>query len=103
VLERDIFEYTGITAAVDQGCGHEWLVMLKTQYRMHPDIAAFASKRMYHNLLVSASDMEKKRQQIADLAPVSQKAVSMIDISGMYSVCTKTSDGSRINLLSSEF
>ena len=100
VLERDIFEYTGITAAVDQGCGHEWLVMLKTQYRMHPDIAAFASKRMYHNLLVSAFDMEKKRQQIADLAPVSQKAVSMIDISGMYSVCTKTSDGSRINLLS---
>ena len=100
VLERDIFEYTGITVAVEKGCGHDWLVMLKTQFRMHPDIAQFASRKMYHGLLKSAADMEKKRQPIADLVPASQKAISMIDISGMYSVCTKTSDGSRINFLS---
>ena len=48
-LVRDIFQYTGITSAVENNQGHEWLVMLDTQYRMHYEIANFVSKDMYEN------------------------------------------------------
>ena len=42
-LSRDIFDHTGITYAVENNQGHEWLVMLDLQYRMHQDIADFVS------------------------------------------------------------
>ncbi len=99
-LTKDIFEYTGITSAVENGYGHNWLVMLNVQYRMHPDIAKFVSNRMYAGLLKSAPDMEAKRQEIADCNPVETEPMGLIDLSGYYSVCTKTSDGSRVNILS---
>ena len=50
-LSRDIFEYTGITSAVENNQGHEWLVMLDLQYRMHQDIANFVSEQMYQGRL----------------------------------------------------
>lgn len=99
-LERDIFEYTGITSAVENGYGHEWLVMLDTQYRMHPDIARFVSKYMYGNLLKTAPEIYEKRQPIADCEPLIGESMCFLDLSNMYSVCVKTMDGSRINLLS---
>ena len=41
-LSKDIFEYTGITKAVESHCAHNWLVLLNIQYRMHKDISDFA-------------------------------------------------------------
>ena len=99
-LSRDIFEHTGITSAVDNGYGHNWLVMLNTQYRMHPRIAEFVSKNMYNYLLQSAYSIYQLRQQIADLSPLKNEPMGLIDLSKSYSVCIKTMDGSRINLLS---
>lgn len=99
-LRRDIFEYTGITAAVEDGCGHDWLVMLDKQYRMHPDIAGFISRRMYSGLLRTADGVLENRRAIADLPPLEGSAFSLVDLSSMYSVCIKTMDGSHINLLS---
>lgn len=100
VLAKDIFEFTGITEAVEKGCNHKWLVMLKIQYRMHPEIADFVNKRIYHNLLCSDLELEKRRQKIADFEPVGSKPIVTVDLSGMYSSCHKTMDGSHINLLS---
>ena len=42
-LKKDIFEHTGITGAVEKEVGHEWLVMLHRQYRMHPDISGMSN------------------------------------------------------------
>lgn len=100
LLTKDIFEHTGITTAVENGYGHEWLVMLNYQYRMHPEIAKFVSRHMYGDLLHSASTIYEHRQAIADLAPMKKEPMSLVDLSSTYSVCIRTMDGSRINLMS---
>ena len=100
LLTKDIFEHTGIISAVENGYGHEWLIMLNYQYRMHPEIANFVSKHMYGDLLQSADTIYQHRQAIADLAPMEKEPMSLIDLSSTYSVCIKTKDDSRINLMS---
>ena len=100
MLAKDIFEYTGITSAVENGYGHEWLVMLNYQYRMHPELAKFVSNHMYGKLLESANTIYEQRQAIADLAPLEKEPMSLVDLSSTYSVCIRTMDGSRINLMS---
>lgn len=71
-LNADIFKFCGITDAVEAGYAHEWLCMLDTQYRMHPDIAEFSSRTMYHGLLRSDENLYKKRRSIKDLIASSQ-------------------------------
>lgn len=99
-LNADIFQYCGITSAVDDGKNHRWLCMLDTQYRMHPKISDFASHVMYNGLLRSARDMKKLRRDIVKQEPLSGHAMAFVDLSGTMSVCTKTGDGSRVNVLS---
>lgn len=99
-LHTDIFQHCGITSAVDNRRNHKWLCMLDTQYRMHPCIADFASRIMYGGLLHSSEDMEKNRRNIVEQTPVSGHAVAFADLSGMMSVCSKTGDNSRVNILS---
>lgn len=99
-LNADIFQYCGITSAVDSGRNHKWLCMLDTQYRMHPRISDFASLTMYGGLLRSAEGMEKNRQSIVEQNPTAGYAMAFADLSGMMSVCTKTGDNSRVNVLS---
>ena len=99
-LNADIFHYCGIAEAVEKGVGHDWLCMLDTQYRMHPDIAGFSSRFMYHGLLRSSDDMEQNRKDIVKSRPLEGKALALVDLSGMMSECRKTADQSRINVLS---
>lgn len=99
-LKRDIFDHTGITSAVENNQGHEWLVMLDLQYRMHQDIADFVSENMYQGRLKTSERISDSRNEIAACHPCPDAAMSLIDLSGMYSVCTKTMDGSRINIMS---
>lgn len=99
-LKRDIFEHTGITSAVENNQGHEWLVMLNLQYRMHQDIADFVSENMYQGRLKTSEKIAESRDEIAACHPCPTAAMSLVNLSGMYSVCTKTMDGSRINIMS---
>lgn len=99
-LNADIFQYCGITSAVNSGRNHKWLCMLNTQYRMHPSIADFVSRTMYGGLLQSAENMEKNSYSIVNQEPIKGYAIAFADLSGMMSVCTKTGDNSRINVLS---
>lgn len=99
-LTEDIFEYTGITGAVEEGYGHEWLVMLNEQYRMHPDIAKHVGDNMYGGRLVTAEKIIADRMQIARCSPLPGEAMNLVDLSFMYSVCIRTMDGSHLNLMS---
>lgn len=100
IFKKDIFEHTGITSAINSDISHDWLVMLNQQYRMHPDIADFAGKIMYHGLLQSPSEIYVHKQKIADCFPFAEEAMGLVDLSDTYSVCIKTGDGSHINLMS---
>lgn len=102
-LSKDIFEHTGITDAVENNQGHNWLVMLNVQYRMHQDIANFVSKEMYGDRLKTHNKIIESRNEIAACRPCANSAMAMVDLSKMYSVCTKIKDNSRINILSALF
>ncbi len=99
-LVRDIFDHTGITEAVENECGHDWLIMLNIQHRMHPEIAEFVGKHMYSSMLLSADNLFERRQIIADIGPNKGEPMGMIDLSYMYSSCVQTMDMSRINVMS---
>lgn len=100
ILNRNIFDYCYIAAAVRQKHGHAWLCMLNIQRRMHPDIASFASQWMYGGLLLSDPNMENMRRPIAQAAPFAGRCMALADLSGMMSTCVKVTGESRINVLS---
>lgn len=100
MLSVDIFQYCGITEAVEHRCGHEWLCMLDTQYRMHPDVADFVGREIYNGLLKSGEGVIEERNKIAPSFPELKNAMGLIDISGMMTDCIQTLDKSRINVLS---
>lgn len=99
-LNADIFQYCGITQAVDQGSNHKWLCLLDTQYRMHPEIADFAGRSIYNGLLKSANGMTEKREKTVMAEPFAGRAMEFVDLSGTMSTCIKSSDDSRANVLS---
>jgi superfamily I DNA and/or RNA helicase len=100
-LMSDIFEYTNISKAVSNKCGHEWLVLLDTQYRMHYEIADFVSLYMYEGLLKTGEKIFQKCRAIASISPKEDEPIVLVDISDMYSVCLSKIDGdSRINIMS---
>ena len=86
ILNTDIFQYCGITRAVEQRCGHKWLCLLDIQFRMHPAIADFASHSMYNDLLKSATDMAEKRDEIVCDAPFPKEVIKIADLSDMMSL-----------------
>lgn len=96
----DIFQYCGITQAVDQGSNHKWLCLLDTQYRMHPEIADFAGRSIYNGLLKSANGMTEKREKTVMAEPFAGRAMEFVDLSGTMSTCIKSSDDSHANVLS---
>lgn len=100
MLNMDIFKYCYVTDAVENEVGHSWLCMLDVQRRMHPSIADFASTRMYWNRLRSHPDMLDSRKSIVQAKPFAGQSLVLVDLSGMMSVCTKTRDESRVNVLS---
>ena len=99
-LNADIFQYCGITQAVDQGSNHKWLCLLDTQYRMHPEIADFAGRSIYNGLLKSANGMTEKREKTVMAEPFAGHAIEFVDLSGTMSTCIKSSDDSHANVLS---
>lgn len=100
LLNADIFQYCGITQAVDQGSNHKWLCLLDTQYRMHPEIADFAGRSIYNGLLKSANGMTEKREKTVMAEPFAGRAMEFVDLSGTMSTCIKSSDDSHANVLS---
>ena len=100
LMEIDIFSYVGITEAVENNQGHNWLVLLNVQRRMHKAIADFVSSRIYGGKLRTDSSTEEQRAKQTLTAPFSKVPIALLDLSGMMSVCSQTKDKSRYNILS---
>lgn len=98
-LKCDAFVYCGIQQAVTEGKSHDWLCMLDTQYRMHPDIAEFVSENMYDGLLKSHKDVKKKVEGITDLKPFPGQSMHLVDLTGSYDLSLNM-NGSHYNIMS---
>ena len=101
LMETDIFSYVGITEAVENNLGHNWLVLLDVQRRMHKAIADFVSSRIYGGRLRTDTSTEEQRAIQTLTAPFPKKPIALLDLTGMMSVCSQTKDKSRFNILSS--
>lgn len=99
-LMFDIFEYSAITKAVDMRIGHDWLCMLDVQYRMHSTISDFVSDNIYSKMLKTYAETNLIRDGIINSKLFKGHSLCLADLSKMPSVCLRTSDNSRINILS---
>lgn len=99
ILEKDIFTYLNINNGT-RIHNHPWLVMLNEQRRMHPGISSFSKARIYNGLLKDHESVIGKWDGISNLAPITDNAVSLIDLSGAYCAASKNEDNSRFNIQS---
>lgn len=100
VLNKDIFSYLGIIDRSGNLKYHPWLVMLNEQRRMHPKISEFSNKRIYGGLLEDHESTLTSRNSIVNSSPFSGFPLTLIDLSGTYSLAGRNSDNSRFNILS---
>lgn len=99
-LLQDIYEHLNIANGIENDNYHPWLVLLDEQRRMHPMISGFVNSRIYRMQLRDYPMIEEDRRMIVEKQPFKNHAISLIDLAGTCSVCSKSSDGSRYNLLS---
>lgn len=99
ILKKDIFSYLNITDGALKIYGHPWLVMLDEQRRMHPDIAEFSNRYIYHRQLKNHKSVLTNRDAIVNRGPLTGNAMNLLDLSGTYCAAGKTADNSRFNIL----
>ncbi len=99
-LKRDIFEQSGITDSVNTRREDSRLVMLREQYRMHPQIADIINKKMYNGQLVTNEQTTIDRAQIAALLPFEGQSVVICDTSNVNPWSSYAANGSKMNLYS---
>ncbi len=93
-LATDIYQLAGITSDQDPR-----VAALRTQYRMHPDIAAVAARLYQRSGLAYCTDdrTREARQELVDHAPIPGKALAFIDTSDRHSWVEKDHKGSPSN------
>ena len=99
-LGRNIFEQSGVLRQVDAQEEDERLVMLKEQYRMHPDIASLINSRMYGGKLITSEATKNEKDKITSLTKFGNRAAILCDTSSTNPWCTIPPRGSRINYYS---
>ena len=100
-LQRDIFDEAGITAQVTAGRNDDRMVLLKTQYRMHPEIADIPNKLFYGDQLKNGEGVIGKTETARNLAPDPGHALVFYDLSQAGSHCLRDQEShSRFNVIS---
>lgn len=105
-LKRDIFTAVGIEQDVRAGkeLSRNWMVQLKRQYRMHPDISDVINKLVYGKngsdryTLEDGEDTYKNGASTLDALPLSGAHIGIYDTSSMGTVPIKAESGSTYNL-----
>ncbi|NMD69321.1 AAA family ATPase [Bacillus sp. DNRA2] len=98
-LKEDVFHHAGVVDSLHEGKLHPQLFLLKEQRRMHPDIAEFTNRYIYHSLVGNHESVYKSRHTIANLTPFQGQAAVLLDTSftGFHCVSDKATN-SRFNL-----
>lgn len=98
-LKEDVFHQAGVVEWLSKGKLHPQLFLLKEQRRMHPDIASFTNKYIYHSLVGNHESVYKRKNRITSLAPFKDRAAVLVDTSftGLHCMSEK-STRSRLNL-----
>lgn len=80
-LKRDIFVQAGIVESVNSNCYDKRLVMLREQYRMHPDICELINDPIYDGKLKTSPEIKNISQEIAELPPLENQTLIFCDTS----------------------
>lgn len=99
-LQVDVFRYLGIYDALKKERGHDWLVMLDTQYRMNSEIGHFISRNFYFDLLKTPVDIDLKLDPIIQRPPFAGSKIVLVDCSEFLAGCKVLPSFSRVNILS---
>ena len=78
-LRRNIFVQAGIVESMNFHVDDERIVMLREQYRMHPDICDLINDAVYEGKLKTAEKTKNAKQQITALPPFEDKALIFCD------------------------
>lgn len=100
-LQRDIFEQVGIIEKVNKGKGDARLVLLATQYRMHPAISSIPNMLFYGGQLQDGPNVATTTAPIVQSPPAAGKPLALYDLSQLSPYCfSETESHSRFNLIS---
>ncbi len=81
-LATDVYEWVGITDAVDRGMGHRLLVSMETQHRSHPAIADFVGNHLYAGRLRTAESSIPRNRTISLAEPLPGCPMVLVDTTG---------------------
>lgn len=100
-LQRDIFEQAGIIENVNKGKSDARLVLLATQYRMHPAISSIPNTLFYGGQLKDGPNVESDTLPIVQSLPAAGKPLALYDLSQLNPYCfSEYESHSRFNLIS---
>lgn len=100
-LQRDIFEEAGIINRVNRNQRDDRMVLLQTQYRMHPSISAIPNHLFYNNQLQDGEGVRARTQPIIDAQPNPGQSLIFYDLSRASAFCFSDQEShSRFNLMS---
>jgi len=100
-LKRDIFEEAGIVDRVNRNEPDKRMVLLQTQYRMHPSISAISNRLFYNGQLRDGEGVKAQTQTIVDSEPHAGQALVLYDLSHSSAFCFSEKEShSRFNLVS---
>ncbi len=93
-LARDVFTIAGIPGMIARGRTPDYLVALRRQFRMAPDIAWLANGPVYGGILLDDVSVTTRPR-----GPLGQRALVYIDTSGLAPRTVKHASGTRTNAL----
>ncbi|MBE9175511.1 AAA family ATPase [Synechocystis salina LEGE 06155] len=100
-LQRDIFDEAGIITKVNRNKDDDRMVLLQTQYRMHPRISEIPNQLFYNNRLEDGEGIELKTQNIVEALPHQGNPLVFYDISQVSAFCFRENESnSRFNIVS---
>ncbi len=100
-LQRDIFDEAGIITRVERNQLDERMVLLQTQYRMHPSISAIPNHLFYGRQLHDGDEVQVRTQAIVDAQPNSGQSLVFYDLSHTSAFCFSDKEShSRFNFIS---